>query len=347
MFKIKNLTIFIFILSIGVLYSQEAEQISNSNTLVEKMDNYTAEKEKKWSYNPFRSTEIERRMVGWQDPNANITRFWVGNIFNAKSIYSNPNFFVDEVMLFMTPTLATEFTVIPLKTGRFKFNIGVAFLIDINMIVYSERRQRHGANLIMSDNMKVEGYIDMIIDDTWKIRFLPIIHRCDHIAGDWYGDPALYNAYEDEYCDTGYENMGIQAFKIFGWFTFYGGLEGSFNYLIPAIPSTFATMFSAHVGTDIRVPIWGKMNFIAGFYLAADYREYNEKYKEIDPETQISGEEVITKTYHKWAPVFSIGAGIEIDRYSLGIKYIRRPSQQSHSHREIEEKIGAEATFIF
>lgn len=299
------------------------------------MDNYTAEKEAKLTYNPFRRSEKERRMIGWQDPNANISRFWMGHLFNAENIYQNDNFLLDNIMMYMTPTIATEFTLIPFKIGNFKFYFGGAFLLDFNMIIYDDFRQRHGANLIMSDNMKVEGYLDMFIGDTWKIRFLPLIHRCDHIAGDWYGDPALYNPYEDDYCDTGYENMGIEVYNIFGWFTFYGGMEWNMNWLIPYIPSTFMTIFQAHIGSDVRFPIWGNINAIAGFYFGINYREYNEKYKIIDEDTLLSGEAIITDTYYKLAPIISVGFGIEIDRYTIGLKYLRRPSQQSHSHKEI------------
>ncbi len=354
MFKILNFVFLVFIFSISILYSQndnssieELEENNTNSSIIEKMENYSEKKKTNSSYNPFRTTEIERRMVGWQDPNANITRFWIGSVLTAKNMYANENFLVDNIMLYMTPTIASEFALIPFKIADFKFFVGIGFMLDFNMSVYQNHIPRHGVNSIFSDHMQVEVYIDMIIKEAWKIRFIPLRHRCDHIAGDWYGDPALYNAYSDDYCDTGYENIALQVFNIFGWFTFYGGLEGNINSIIPAIPSTFATVFAAHIGTDVRIPIWREISFIAGFYIAANYREYNEKYKTIDEYSLLSYEAIITDTYHKWHPNISIGLGIEIDRYTIGLKYLRKQSEQLHSHKQIEEKLGAEVTFIF
>ncbi len=335
-----------------VLYAQQSEEIidnssDKSETLIEKMENYAAEKEAKWKYNPFRTTETQRRMIGWQDPNANITRFWMGSILTADEMYTNPNFFLDDITIHTTPTLASEFSLVPFQVGRFKFYIGVGFLLDFNMPIYNEHVPRYGYSLILSDHMQFEAYVDMVIDDVWKLRWVPMRHRCDHIGGEWYGDPSLFDQDTGEFCETGYDNMALQAFNIFGWFTFYGGLEWNMNWLLPATPSTFRTLFASHVGTDIRFPIWGKINAIAGIYVAATYREYNEMYKAVDEDTLLSSEAIVTKSYREWHPTISIGLGIEVDRYTIGLKYFRDKSDSPHSHTVVEEKIGLEVTFIF
>lgn len=346
--------LYISILNMAI-YAQEINSSPNynqsndsANTLVEKMNSYTDEKEAKWSFNPFRRTEDERRMIGWQNPNANITRFWAGTLINASDIYTNENFFLDDISIYTMPTLASEFSLVAFEVSKFKFYIGVGFLLDFNMPIYGEHVPRYGYSLILSDHMKFEGYIDMLIDDVWKIRFIPLRHRCDHIGGEWYGDPSLFDQDTGEFCETGYDNMGIDLFHIFGWFTFYGGMEWNMNWLIPATPSTFRTLFDAHIGTDIRFPIWGKLSVIAGFYVAATYREYKDLYKAVDPDTLLSDEAtIIGEPYTKWQPTISLGLGLEIDRYSIGLKYIQKPSDQPHSHKEIEQKFGLEVTFIF
>ncbi len=328
--------IFILILATASINASETNE-----TALEKMNEMTKAAEVKWKYNPLRSTHLERLMVGWQDPYANITRFWIGANLNAHGVFPNPNFHIDDIMAFFTPTIATELSAIAFDADRLKFRMGIGVLIDLNMGVYKEHIPLYGQNFVFSDNVQVEVFVDFYIDEVWKVRWLPLIHRCNHNSGDWYGDPALYDPESTPYGDTGNEAMGFQLFYNYGWLTFYGGFDFNINY---GFAPTFVTLFAAHYGTDLRVPVWGQINFITGFYLAGEYTEYNDKTR-----TTVDGvtETTVTDTYKQWNYIASVGIGFEIYNYTIGAKYIKRPSTQIHSHTAYDEKVGLEITILY
>lgn len=327
-------------------FSQEVEKSSDSDnvSIIEKMDNYTAEKKALWQgFQPFRRTEAERRMVGWQDPHANISRFWIGDSLNAEAMYGEA-FHTDDISAYFTPTVAMEFTAVPVDIGNVKLRLGLGLLMDLNMCVYNEYMPLYGKNFIFSDYVQVEVHLDVIINDIWKVRLIPLRHGCQHNSGDYYGDPLLYDLETTGFADSGNEGMALQVFNLFGWFTFYGGIEANYHYLFEP---TFVTLFGAHIGTDMRFPIWGDLSIIAGIYASYDYIQYAERVKELNDEG-VYVPSLIGDPEKEWKPTVSVGIGVEIDRMTFSFKYMRRPSQQLHSHREIEERIGFEgAVYVF
>ena len=333
-----NGVLLLIILFGGVSNLSYAQTASEIETTKEKMDAYAEKTKAKWKYNPFRQTDIEKRLIGWQDPYANITRFWTGAQLNAYQLY--PNLQTEDITIYLSPTIATEFSVVAFDTERLKFRLGVGVLVELNLAAYGTKPfPKYGKNFLFTDYVQVEVYLDFIIDDSWKIRWIPVRHKCSHASGDIFGDPAFHDPDRSAYADLGYEEMIFSVYYQWSWFTFYGGLGfGYTNFKT----TNYATLFTAFWGTDMRVPIWGEMNFITGLYVSADYDIINTI-------TRIDSHPLyqLDDSFKKWYPTISIGVGLEIDRYTVGFKYIRMRSRQVTSYRVIEERIGFEASIFY
>ena len=326
----------IIILLGGVSNLSYAQTASDIETTKEKMDTYAEKTKAKWKFNPFRRTDIEKRLIGWQDPYANITRFWIGSQLNANQMY--PNLHTENIVLYFSPTVATEFSVVAFDTEKLKFRLGVGVLVELNLGLYGGKKfPIYGKTFLFTDYVQVEVYLDFIIDDSWKFRWIPIRHKCSHASGDILGDPTLHDPIKNAFVDLGYEEMTFSLYYNWSWFTFYGGLGFGYSNLKT---TNYASIFSAFWGTDMRVPIWGDMNFIAGLYVSADYDKINTI-------TRTDSGYQLDHSFTKWYPTISIGVGLEIDRYILGFKYIRMRSRQVTSYRVIEERIGFEATIFY
>ena len=335
---INGILLSIIILLGGISTLSHTQTKSNIEITKEKMDAYAEKTKAKWKYNPFRRNDIERRLIGWQDPYANITRFWIGGQLNANQMYPNPNFNTENITLYFSPTIATEFSAIAFDTERLKFRLGVGVLAEFNLALYSGNPfPKYGKTFLFTDYIQVEVYFDFIIDDRWKIRWIPIRHKCSHASGDVYGDPSLHNPETDAFVDLGYEEMNFALYYQWSWFTFYGGIGFGYSNFET---TNYATLFSAFWGTDMRIPIWGDINFITGLYVSADYDIINTI-------TRTDSGYQLDHSFTKWYPTISIGVGLEIDRYTLGFKYIRMRSRQVTSYRVIEERIGFEASIFY
>lgn len=323
----KSLLFFLFIIMPIYGYTKEVSE------------ELTARQEKvrsKWKYNPFRTSDRERLLFGWLNPNAFITRFWIGGIPNLHSVFPNPNMKVDDISIAFAPVLATEINVIPFEVGRLKVRIGVGFLADLNFFVYkSHTRQLYGNTFLVSDFLNVSTYVDFIVDDSWKIRWLPLIHMCSHGGGDYFGDPSLGGT--KEWADMGYESMGLEFYYNRNYFTFYSGMRFGMRGVFA---SHYSTLFSLFAGADVRVPVWGHLNFIAGLFVAADYNTINT--------VKLEGIHFQTLASHKqWNPVFSTALGIELDRLTFSFKYSQMQSRHVVAFRKQDIRYGFETTIYF
>lgn len=316
----------------------------NTSPLKDQMDEITKQTELKWTYNPFRTTREEKLMVGWQDPYAYVSRFWIGANLSASSMFPNPNYHLDDVFTYITPTIATELSAVAFERNTFKFRMGVGVLIDFSMAIYTQNIPRFGENLMLADFTQVELYFDFIFEEMWKLRWSPIRHRCDHISGDIMGNPYLYDPEELPFADSDYNTMNFQFFYLYSWFIVYGGLEMG---IWGMHDSTYATIFSFSIGSDVRIPVWGKMNVILGVYFAGEYERFNTLSKDINDDGSSSETIEVLDSYNKWSPLVSVGIGIEFDRVTYGIKYIRKRSRQLHAHTVFEQRIGAEFTILY
>ncbi|WP_304331347.1 hypothetical protein [Brachyspira innocens] len=310
------------------IYSQK------SNTLKDKMDNYTQKVKMKWEFNPLKNYETDRYFSGWLDPNAYSSRFWLGDIFNIEQMYNNDNFNFDKMDFYYQPTLATEVTPIAFRYNEVhRFKIGIGYLTHFFLSKYKKGYdQYYGQSLMYGTYMQVEVFFDYIFNNTFKLRFSPLRHICAHISGDILGDEKLYNREKEDFKDSGFEQMHVSAYYKYGWFTFYGGMNFA---IIGFDKSNIVNLFSAFAGTDFRVPIWGEISFITGIYLGLNHDLINNVSR------YANGQKYYINDKHvEWIPEISVGVGFEIYRVIIGLKYDYGRSKQLYSYKTMESKIG-------
>lgn len=285
-----------------------------------------------WKYNPFRKSAKEMLLFGWQNPHSYITRFWVGGVVDMfpasyQSEYAQVGF---------TPVLATEVNAIPFRIGnRVKINIGVGFLAELYFMAFqSPVRKPYGNVHMQSDVLNVALFIDVIIDESWRIRFSPITHYCSHISGDFMGDSG---AGVNSVKDYGYEGGTLELYYNWKFLTAYGGFRfGERGYKT----SNYSTPFAFFTGVDFRIPLWGAMNFIAGLYLAAEYNYFAD----IDRSTL---KLIVNDSYSVWDLAASLAVGLEIDRIAFSFRYSSMRSRQLTTYTKMDQRYGFETTLYF
>ena len=99
-------------------------------------------------------------------------------------------------------------------------------------------------------------------------------------------------------------------------------------------------MDSIYYGTDFRYPLWGEISLITGFYLGLDYDRINTV------ERTINGYNILD-SYDKLYPSIVLGIGVEIYRFTIGLKYEYMRSRQLYAYRSMESKLGIEVTLFF
>ena len=322
-----NITTILLLIS-SILYSKQ------SNDFKEKMDNYTQKTKMQWEFNPLKNYETDRYFSGWTDPNAYSSKFWLGDIFNIEQMYNNKNFNFDKMNFYYQPTLATEVTPIVFRYNDVhRFKIGVGYLTHFFLSSYKNGYdQYYGQSLMYGTYMQVEAFFDYIYNNTFKLRFTPLKHICAHISGDILGDPSLYDREKEKFMDCGFEQMQVSAYYKYGWLTFYGGIDFAitgFN------KSNIVNLFSAFIGTDLRIPIWGEISFISGIYVSANYDLINDVTRNVNGQRYF-----INSSYKQWLPSISVGVGFEIYRVIIGLKYDYSRSKQLYAHKKMESKIG-------
>ncbi|PCG20270.1 hypothetical protein [Brachyspira sp. G79] len=326
---IKTIYTFVLILLLNtIIYSQQ------SNTLKDKMDNYTQKIKMEWEFNPLKNYETDRYFSGWLDPDAYNSSFWIGDVLNIDKMYNNDNFNFDKMDFYYQPTLATEVTPIAFRYNEVhRFKIGVGYLTHFFLSKYKKGYdQYYGQSLMYGTYMQVEVFFDYIFNNTFKLRFSPLRHICAHISGDILGDEKLYDKEKEDFKDSGFEQMHVSAYYKYGWFTFYGGMNFA---IIGFDKSNIVNLFSAFAGTDFRVPIWGEISFIAGVYLGLNHDLINNVSR------YTNGQRYYINDQHtEWIPEISVGVGFEIYRVIIGLKYDYGRSKQLYSYKTMESKIG-------
>ncbi|MEI0797334.1 hypothetical protein R4Q14_03260 [Brachyspira intermedia] len=326
-----NITTILLLIS-SILYSKQ------SNDFKEKMDNYTQKTKMQWEFNPLKNYETDRYFSGWANPNAYSSKFWLGDIFNIEQMYNNDKFNFSKMDFYYQPTLATEVTPIAFNYNEVhRFKIGVGYLTHFFLSKYKNGYdQYYGQSLMYGTYMQVEVFFDYIFNNTFKLRFSPLRHICSHISGDILGDENLYDKGKEEFKDSGFEQMHISAYYKYGWFTFYGGTDFA---IIGFDKSNIVNLFTAFVGTDFRVPIWGEISFITSVYFSMNYYLIN------NVERNVNGQRYyISSSKKEWLPAISVGVGFEIYRIIIGLKYDYGRSKQLYAHKTVENKIGLEVS---
>lgn len=307
-----------------------------NGSLKYKMDNYEEKVKTKWEYNPFKNYATDRYFSSWLNPNAYNSKFWFGDIFNIKEMYPNKNFNFDKMILYYHPTLATEVTPISFKHNeKHRFKIGVGYLTHFFFSHYGKGfSQYYGKSLFYGTYTQTEVFFDYIYNNSFKFRFSPLRHICSHIAGDILGDDKLYDKSTEEFKDNGFEQMQFSAHYKYGWFAFYGGVAFAITGFKK---SNLVDLFNIFYGIDFRVPIWGEISFISGVYLGVNLDQINTIKRTID-------DYIALRSYNEWTPSISVGAGVEIYRIIIGVKYQYERSEQLYAFKKMESKFGLEAS---
>ena len=129
--------------------------------------------------------------------------------------------------------------------------------------------------------------------------------------------------------------MGFELYYNWGFFTFYGGIN--FTYM-GIDTDAYATLFGLKVGMDMRIPVWGKINFITGLHFGANY--------DLIQKSSVKGNPV-EESYTQWYPTVGIGIGFEFDRYIIGMKYTLMRSRHMISYTTMDERIGIDVSIFF
>lgn len=127
--------LFIILLS-SLLYSQN----SNDNSLENKMNNYKDKISVQWKYNPLRIYETDKYFSPWLDPDNYNTSFWFGDVLNAKTLYPNKNFNLDNVVMYFSPKLAVDLAPIAFNINgdKHRFRIGVGYSLKLFFSSYKK-----------------------------------------------------------------------------------------------------------------------------------------------------------------------------------------------------------------
>ena len=326
--------IILILIFLGELYPQ-------TNSFKEKMDLHSKEVKSEWKFNPLRVYETDKYLYGWLDPEVYNCKYWIGDIFSIEDMYNNGNYRFDKMSFFHQPTLATEINPIVFNyKDKHRFKIGVGFLTQFFLSVYNpDYKIFYGESLFYGTYMQVEAYFDYIYNDVLRFRFTPIRHICTHIGGDILGDNELYDRNKEEFRDSSIELMHFSLHYKYGYFTFYGG----FSFAMTGFDeSNFVNLFGLYYGTDFRYPLWGEISLITGFYLGASYDRINTVLRR----SNTDGYNIVN-SYDKWFPSISVGIGIEIYRFVIGVKYEYMRSRQLYSYKKMENKLGLEVSLFF
>ena len=347
-----NLYVLILMLISTSIYAQDVQEVdagTKKNTMEimeQKMKEHTEKTRTVWKYNPFRVSTAEKKLIGWLDPNSYITSFWVGDILSKEQNLIDPNWNLDNAYIFYSIKVASEVNPIAFTIDNFTFRVGVAYSADIVLLAYSGVSHLYGAGgVIISDYMRINLHFDFIWDEKLKFRWVPLFHECAHVSGDYQGDPGFDPEYKKTIPDLGIEGMMFELFYNWEFFTFYGGIQ--FNYNRPNDPilnwvTPYATLFGFHIGTDVRVPVWGQINFIAGIHFGLNY----DLIRKLEARSDGSTFDVIEES-KGWYPTIVIGTGFEFDRFTISAKYSRMRSKHIISYTTYEEKIGIDLSIFF
>ena len=344
-----NLFVLLLILISTSIYGQDVQAGAKKNTMEimdQKMKEHTEKTKAQWKYNPFRVSAAEKKLIGWLDPNSYISSVWIGDVLSKEQNLTDPNWQLDKVYVFYSIKVATEANPIAFTIDNFTFRMGLAFSADIQLLGYSsDVNHLYGTDIIISDYMRINMHFDFIWDEKLKFRWSPMVHECAHVSGDYLGDSGFDDGIKRGVPDLGIEGMMFELFYNWRFFTFYGGLQ--FNYSRPYDPvknwiTSYATLFGFHLGTDVRVPVWGEMNFVVGIHFGMNY----DMVRIIEAKADDSAFEAVSET-KAWYPTIVLGAGFEFDRYIVSAKYSRMRSKHMISYTTYEEKVGIDFSIFF
>ncbi|MGL5721769.1 MAG: hypothetical protein ACRCY4_05150 [Brevinema sp.] len=262
----------------------------------------------------FRRFDEDRYFIGWQNPRAFITRFFVFTNFQltnallARDPINVARWNFPGVLTAMDARISTE---IYLIRSRY-VGVLVAGALEIPMLA------RMDTVSVFAVTGEAALTFEFYLPKDWRIRFTPVFHQSTHLADGFRGDPRTFDL-------LSYEFMAFELYKRWKWFTFYGGIEITYNS-----PAERLLRLRMHVGTDFRYPIWNEIGFITGINIGMLYDEHIR-------------ENPSAEGVH---PAINFAVGFEFSRVMLAIKISYQRPFEAPSYDFQQTKIGIEASFF-
>lgn len=310
----------------------------------ERMDNYTEYKRIQWNFNPFKHPYTDRFFNCWTDPYAYNSYWYMYYPPKIKESYDETKFQLDKVLFYHNPRIGT--TVTPIAFGfnklKHRFYIGVGFLWDGHFLMYGHGATKlYGTHLFLNSGLQVEPFIDYIYKDKLRIRLTPIRHICWHMSGDILGDDTLHvldkdnTGNGDEFRDVGFEQVHASVNYKWGWFNLYGGLAAAVTNFSQ---SNYVNLLYFYGGTEMKLPLNGELNFVAGIHVGGNYDRINTVVHILE-----GNKYICTGSRYEFTPVINMGAGLGIYDWVIGLKFDYARSRQIYAYDHMECRIGLSA----
>lgn len=347
----KTFTLFLFcffILPTSNVWAEEnnlAHKFSNAfSSAEENMENYDNNKHIQWNFNPFEHPYTDRFFNCWTDPSAYNSYWYVYYPPKIEESYDKTKFQLDKINFYHNPRLGV--TVTPIAFGfnnqKHRIYVGVGFLWDAYFMMYGNGATKlYGTHLFLSSGLQVEPFIDYIYKDKLRIRFTPIRHICMHMSGDILGDETLHTLDKnntgngDLFKDIGFEQIHASINYKWGWFNFYGGIATAVTNFSQ---SNYVNLVKCYSGAEMKLPIFGQLNVIAGIHLGFNYDRLNSVTHVLE-----GNKYICNGSTYEFSPIISAGIGFGIYDWVMGLKFDYGRSKQVYAYEHMEAKIGFSA----
>ncbi|MGL5254112.1 MAG: hypothetical protein ACRC9L_03765 [Brevinema sp.] len=262
----------------------------------------------------FRRFDEDRYFVGWQNPRAFNTRFFVftnlqlTNSLLARDPGSVNRWDFSGILTAMDARLATEVFLI---RSRY-VGILVSGALEIPMLA------RANTVSVFAVTGEAALTFEFYLPRDWRIRFVPVFHQSTHLADGFRGNQLSFDL-------LSYEFMAFELYKRWRMFSFYGGIEITYNS-----PAERLLRLRTHVGVDFRYQIWNEIGFITGINIAILYDEHIRN--------NSSAEGV--------HPAINFAVGFEFSRVMLAFKISYQRPFEAPSYDFQQTKIGIETSFF-
>ena len=327
----------------------EEKNINKAEEIASSMDSYTENKKIQWSFNPYKRNFEDKYFNPWVDPLSYNSFWFMYYPPKVREYYDAERFKLDNVLFYHNPQLGTQISPIAFAFDnlKYRFYIGVGFLMSGHFLMLGGgATQYYGTHIFLNSLIQVEPYIDFIYKDNLRIRLTPIRHICYHMSGDILGDSNLHKNSQtispsdkyyktDKYKDIGFEQIHASVNYRWGWFNFYGGLAGAVTNINVC---TCINLFNFYGGAEMKYPILGDLNLIAGLHLGGNYDKLGDLTHHIDTNTYS-----LSNVYYEFTPVISAGVGLGIHDWIIGFKFDYMRSRQIYAVEHMEMRMGLSA----
>lgn len=265
----------------------------------------------------FRRYAEDKYYVGTQNPRSFITRFSIitnfqlSNAILSRDVGSAARWNFPGVVMGLEARIATEFYIVRSKW----VGLAAAGAIEIPMLA----RAKPSTVNVYGVTGEAALIFDFYLPKNWRLRFIPVYHQSTHIADGYRGNVRVFDL-------LSYEFLALEVYKHWRWFTFYGGIEITYN-----APAERSLRMRLHAGTDFRYPIWKGINFITGFHIAALWDDRLRRHPEAEG----------------WHPAVNFGVGFEFSRLIMMFKVSHQRPFEAATYHFPQTKLGLEiAVFL-